>query len=89
MVLVQVQPSAIFICRPSATWSAFVGVATEGSIPKGGYCTAVAQLEEQRSPKPPVDSSILFCRAKYAVEKVHGYAKISLKTLYKNTQKVV
>lgn len=47
----------------SATWSAFVGVATEGSIPKGGYCTAVAQLEEQRSPKPPVDSSILFCRA--------------------------
>lgn len=51
VVLVQVQPSAI-ICRPSATWSAFVGVATEGSIPKGGCHALVAQLVEYRTFNP-------------------------------------
>ena len=51
VVPVQVRPSAI-ICRPSATWSAFVGVATEGSIPKGGYHALVAQLVEYRTFNP-------------------------------------
>lgn len=90
MVLVQVQPSAIFICCPSVSGaregSELVtnchqmppyrnvervrgSSPTEGSIPKGGHCTAVAQLVEQRSPKPPVDSSILFCRAKHTLSK--------------------
>lgn len=51
MVQVQTLSTAI-ICRPSATWSAFVCVDTEGSIPKGGCHALVAQLVEYRTFNP-------------------------------------